>query len=73
MIKARSVGLALSAVLVAGLGTSACSQQRWCEHDASDTVVSDRYCKNKTPGYEWETGTHKKQKKHKKHKRHSSH
>ncbi|WP_131737257.1 hypothetical protein [Actinomadura roseirufa] len=65
MLKTRSAVLAVT-VLVAGLGLSACSEKRWCEHDATDTRVSDRYCKNGTPGYEWESGGHKKRKKPKK-------
>ncbi|WP_242908410.1 hypothetical protein [Actinomadura terrae] len=66
MRKIPSVVLATS-VLVAGLGLAGCSEKRWCEHDATDTKVSDRYCKNGTPGYEWESGSsHKKHKKTKK-------
>lgn len=68
MSKTRPALLAM-AVLVAGLGLSACSEKRWCEHDATDTKVSDRYCKNHVPGYEWESGSghKKKRKKSKKH------
>jgi hypothetical protein len=49
-------------VLAAGLGLSGCSSShRWCEHDATDTKVADRYCKNHVRGYEWEHGSsHKK-------------
>ncbi|WP_433475416.1 hypothetical protein ACQPZP_43325 [Spirillospora sp. CA-142024] len=61
MLSTRSVALALTG-LVAAFGLTACGQDRWCEHDATDTKVSDRYCKNHTPGYEWESdgGSHKK-------------
>ena len=70
MLKTRSTLLAVT-VLVAGLGLGACSDKRWCEHDATDTKVSDRYCKNHTPGYEWESGSgHKKHKKKSKTKSH---
>ncbi|MQY05414.1 hypothetical protein [Actinomadura macrotermitis] len=58
--------LLASIVLVGGLGLTGCGEKRWCEHDATDTKVSDRYCKNKVPGYEWEHGDHKKKKKKKK-------
>lgn len=40
--------------LAAGLGTAACSSDRWCEFDATDTKVADSYCEKGTPGYEWE-------------------
>ena len=67
MSKTRSALLA-TAVMVAGLGLTGCSEKRWCEHDATDTKVSDSFCKNNTPGYEWESGSgHKKSKKSKKH------
>jgi len=55
MPKTRSAALALT-VLVAAFGLTACGQKRWCEHDATDTKVSDSYCKKNTPGYEWESG-----------------
>jgi hypothetical protein len=66
MSKTRPVALALTG-LVAAFGLTACGQDRWCEHDATDTKVSDRFCKNNTPGYEWESGGggHKKHKTHK--------
>ncbi|GAA2442754.1 hypothetical protein GCM10010191_68860 [Actinomadura vinacea] len=54
-------------VLVSGLGVVSCSSKRWCEQDATDTVVSDSYCEKNTPGYEWESGSKKKMK-HKKQK-----
>ncbi|MES9536821.1 MULTISPECIES: hypothetical protein [unclassified Actinomadura] len=61
MLRTRSAALALVG-LVAAFGLTACGQDRWCEHDATDTKVSDRFCKNNTPGYEWESdgGGHKK-------------
>ncbi|NKY32463.1 hypothetical protein HGA13_05150 [Nocardia speluncae] len=40
--------------LAAGLGSAACSSDRWCEFDATDTKVADSYCEKGTPGYEWE-------------------
>ncbi|MFC4054464.1 hypothetical protein ACFOY4_32630 [Actinomadura syzygii] len=66
MRKTPSAALAVT-VMVAALGLTACGDKRWCEHDATDTKVSDRYCKSNTPGYEWESGGggHKKPK-HKK-------
>ncbi|GAA1842627.1 hypothetical protein [Actinomadura bangladeshensis] len=66
MSKTRPAALALAA-LVAAFGLTACGQDRWCEHDATDTKVSDRFCKNGTPGYEWETdGGHGHKTNHKK-------
>ncbi|WP_433330731.1 hypothetical protein [Spirillospora sp. CA-294931] len=66
MSKTPSAVLA-AAVLAAGLGMAGCGgEDRWCEHDATDTRVSDSYCKKNTPGYEWESGDHKKHKKKKK-------
>ncbi|MFD0684045.1 hypothetical protein [Actinomadura fibrosa] len=68
MPKTRSALLAAT-VLVAGIGLSGCSSsKKWCEHDATDRVVSDSYCKNKTPGYEWESGSSKEYKRHKRKK-----
>ncbi|MEU5988196.1 hypothetical protein ABZ806_04375 [Spirillospora sp. NPDC047418] len=68
MAKTRPVALALAA-LIAAFGLTACGQDRWCEHDATDTKVSDRFCKNGTPGYEWEPdGDHKTKHKKTKHK-----
>ena len=66
MSKTRPVALALT-VLVAAFGLTACGQDRWCEHDATDTKVSDSYCKKGTPGYEWETDGHKTKHKKTKH------
>lgn len=67
MPKTRPAALALT-VLVAAFGLTACGgQDRWCEHDATDTKVSDRYCEKNTPGYEWETsGGNGHKSKHKK-------
>ncbi|GAA3961831.1 hypothetical protein GCM10023085_50360 [Actinomadura viridis] len=62
MPKTRSLLIAMT-VLVAGLGLSACSSKRWCEHDATDTRVSKSYCEKNTPGYEWESDSKKKTKK----------
>ncbi|MGI5205784.1 hypothetical protein ACQEU6_29935 [Spirillospora sp. CA-108201] len=67
MVKTRSAALALVG-LVAAFGLTACGQDRWCEHDATDTKVSDRFCKNNTPGYEWESGGKSHKKKSSKHK-----
>jgi hypothetical protein len=64
MPKVRLTALA-AGVLIAELGLGACSEDRWCEHDATDTRVSDSYCKNNTPGYEWESGDSGKHKKSK--------
>ncbi|WP_067483647.1 hypothetical protein [Actinomadura hibisca] len=67
MTKHRPALLA-AAVLVAGLGLTGCSEKRHCEHDATDTVVSNSYCEKNMQGYEWESGdSHKKKKKKKKH------
>ncbi|MEU6034358.1 hypothetical protein ABZ801_03035 [Actinomadura sp. NPDC047616] len=56
-------------VLVVALSASACSSSsRWCEHDATDTRVSDSYCEKNTPGYEWESGDSAKKSKKKKSK-----
>ncbi|MFG1998346.1 hypothetical protein ACGFNU_04275 [Spirillospora sp. NPDC048911] len=65
MSKARSAILA-GTVLVAGLGLGACSEKRWCEQDATDTKVANKYCEDGTPGYEWEPDSDKKKKKKKK-------
>lgn len=40
--------------LAAGFGSVACSNDRWCEFDATDTKVDNSYCEKGTPGYEWE-------------------
>ncbi|MFG2088675.1 MULTISPECIES: hypothetical protein [unclassified Spirillospora] len=62
MPKKRPVALALT-VLVATFGLTACGGgSRWCEHDATDREVADRYCENNTPGYEWESGSKSKKK-----------
>lgn len=67
MLKVRVVGIAMSLAVIGG-GLTACSESRWCEHDATDTKVSDRFCKQGTPGYEWESGSDKKKSKKKKKK-----
>ncbi|WP_243716727.1 hypothetical protein [Actinomadura darangshiensis] len=56
------------ACLVATFGLTACGSKRWCEHDATDTKVNDRFCKNHTPGYEWESDGHGHKKHSTKHK-----
>ncbi|GAA4134975.1 hypothetical protein [Actinomadura keratinilytica] len=62
----KAIPVALS-VLVVALGAGACSgSDRWCEHDATDTRVSDSYCEKNTPGYEWEYGDSAKKSKKKK-------
>ncbi|MBF6540734.1 hypothetical protein IU418_26360 [Nocardia farcinica] len=50
-IKALAVA---AAVTLAALGLTACGDDRWCEHDDTDTRVADSYCAADTPGYEWE-------------------
>ncbi|SEG82446.1 hypothetical protein SAMN04489712_11527 [Thermomonospora echinospora] len=63
---------ALTAMLVlAGTGLTACSSDRWCEYDATDTKVADRYCEQGTPGYEWEPDSDGKTKSKRKTKSHS--
>jgi len=63
MSRTRPATLAL-AVLIAACGLSACGEDRWCEHDATDTKVSDSYCERGVAGYEWEPDSdHKKSKK----------
>lgn len=69
MPKKRPVALALT-VLVAAFGLTACGGNRWCEHDATDRQVADRYCENNTPGYEWESGSKSKKKTKSKKTRH---
>lgn len=57
-------------VVVAAFGLTACGGggSRWCEHDATDTRVSDSHCEKNERGYEWESedGGKKKPKKTKK-------
>ncbi|GGU95883.1 hypothetical protein GCM10010182_10500 [Actinomadura cremea] len=57
-------------VVVAAFGLTACGGggDRWCEHDATDTRVSDSHCEKNERGYEWESddGGKKKSKKPKK-------
>ncbi|MFI1460112.1 hypothetical protein [Nocardia carnea] len=50
----RTVTCTAIIALAAGLGSAACSSDRWCEFDATDTKVADSYCEKGTPGYEWE-------------------
>ncbi|MBF6348387.1 MULTISPECIES: hypothetical protein [Nocardia] len=50
----RTVTCTAVITLAAGLGSAACSSDRWCEFDATDTKVADSYCEKGTPGYEWE-------------------
>lgn len=53
------IGVLLSALLVAVVALAILMGPhrpgRWCEHDATDRVVSDSYCRAGHPGYEWET------------------
>jgi hypothetical protein len=58
-----SVSIASLALLASGL-TGCSSDSKWCEFDATDQVVSDTFCKNKVPGYEWEHGSKSTKKKH---------
>ncbi len=45
------LALLIPAVLVTGLGLTGCSSRsRWCEYDATDKRVSDKFCKNHVPG-----------------------
>jgi hypothetical protein len=61
MLKVRRLSIAATIAIVVGAGLTACSDSRWCEHDATNTRVADRYCEQNTPGYEWESGSkHKK-------------
>lgn len=45
-------------ILVAALLLTGCNNtskpDTWCEQDYSDTRVSDSFCENGSPGYEWE-------------------
>ncbi|QFG27199.1 hypothetical protein F7P10_21215 [Actinomadura sp. WMMB 499] len=65
----RRVALTMT-VVVAAFGLTACGGDgdRWCEHDATDTRVSNSHCENNEPGYEWESDgdSGKKSKKKKK-------
>jgi hypothetical protein len=56
-------------VMMVGGGITACGGDRWCEQDATDTKVADRYCEAGTPGYEWEPDSDGKTKIKKKKKR----
>lgn len=44
----------IAALALAGL-TGCGGSGQWCEHDATDRKVSNRYCEENTPGYEWES------------------
>ncbi|NUS91251.1 MAG: hypothetical protein HOQ36_02385 [Nocardia sp.] len=61
-IRLRTVTGTVAIALAAGLGSVACSSNRWCEFDATDTKVADSYCENGTPGYEWEPDSDGKKK-----------
>lgn len=50
----RTVTCTAIIALAAGLGSAACSSDRWCEFDATDTKVADSYCEKGTTGYERE-------------------
>ncbi|REE97152.1 hypothetical protein [Thermomonospora umbrina] len=66
MLKARVAALTVTLALAGGTLT-ACSEDRWCEQDATDTKVADRFCEQGVPGYEWEPdGDGKKKKKKRK-------
>lgn len=66
MRKAGRLHIAVVALAVAGVGLTGCSQDRWCEYDATDTKVADSYCEKGTPGYEWEPDSDHKTKTKKK-------
>jgi len=61
----------MAAVLALTGTVTACSSSggRWCEHDATDTRVADRYCEQNVPGYEWEGGGKSKKKNKAKHQK----
>lgn len=69
MSKVHRLSVAAVIALIVGTGLTACSDSRWCEHDATDTRVADRYCEQNTPGYEWESGSDSKRKKSNKDKK----
>lgn len=51
----RRLALSVVTLAVVAGGLTACSEkERWCEHDATDTVVANSYCEKNTAGYEWE-------------------
>ncbi|GAA3213736.1 hypothetical protein [Actinocorallia longicatena] len=63
----RKIGLSAAALLLVVSPLTGCSsKEKWCEFDATDTVVADSFCEQNTPGYEWEEGSSKTKKKHKK-------
>jgi hypothetical protein len=55
--------IAMAASLTAACGRSSSVSTRWCEFDATDTVVDNSFCQNNTPGYEWEPDSDKPAKK----------
>ncbi|GAA0939922.1 hypothetical protein [Actinocorallia libanotica] len=63
----RRLALSVAALAVVASGLTACSDKsdRWCEHDATDTVVANSFCEKNTPGYEWEDDSSGKKKKKK--------
>lgn len=77
MLKGRLAALAVVLAVTGGMSTACSSNKRWCEHDATDTRVSDSYCKRNVPGYEWEYGSKSKNKhkvkKNNHHKVHKGH
>ena len=61
----RKISLTLASLPLLAAGLTGCSSDtKWCEFDATDEVVSDSFCQNKTPGYEWEHGSKSTKKKH---------
>lgn len=57
-LRGRLGGTALVIVLAGAALTAGCAgSSRWCEHDATDTRVSDSYCEQGLSGYEWETSS----------------
>ncbi|MEU7631719.1 hypothetical protein AB0C34_17275 [Nocardia sp. NPDC049220] len=59
----RNAALGVAVVVVAAFGASACGDGRWCEHDATDTVVADSHCRNGERGFEWEPDSDSKTRK----------
>ncbi|GGK40436.1 hypothetical protein [Nocardia camponoti] len=51
--RTRIAAIAVALVLLPGL--AACGKnQRWCERDQGDVLVSNSYCEKGIAGYEWE-------------------